>query len=163
MLCLGKYDCGHICRGWMRLVFQQLEMSKRAHHPRHCALPGHQVGVQTGTSLTPAFQHIITAGALRQREAHTFLNNLCIRLITLEGGQVESSQQSNKYSVQTIQCNTIPVTRNFQFTQQVAWHGTANQNIFDIYSAYTCLGCCLTVKGYRGDRTRANYWWQQQQ
>ncbi|CAM4592102.1 unnamed protein product [Leuciscus chuanchicus] len=62
-------------------------MSKRAHHPRHCALPGHQVGVQTGTSLTPAFKHIITAGALRQREAHTFLNNLCIRFITLGGGQ----------------------------------------------------------------------------
>jgi len=78
----------------MRLVFQQLEMSKRAHHPRQCALPGHQVGVQTGTSLTPAFQHIITAGALRQREAHIFLNNLCITFITLEGGQ--SSQQSNK-------------------------------------------------------------------
>lgn len=89
MQCLRKYDRGHkdICRGWMSFIFQPLEMSKRAHHPRHCALPGHQVGVQTGTSLTPAFQHIITTGALRQREAHTFLYNLCIKLITLEGGQ----------------------------------------------------------------------------
>lgn len=150
----------------MRLVFQQLEMSKRAHHPRHCALPGHQVGVQTGTSLTPAFKHIITAGALRQREAHTFLNNLCIRLITLGGGQVESSQQSNKILCpnNSMQHDSSDLEFSIHTASGMTWY-SRSEHIWYLQRIHLSGLLFNSQKGYRGDRTRAttNYWWQQQQ
>ncbi len=83
MLCSVKYDCGHVnnCRGWMRLVFQQLEMSKRA-QCRGWPPSGRADWHLTDASL-PAHHHC-------WRTQTTFLYSLCIRIttfITSEGGQ----------------------------------------------------------------------------
>lgn len=167
MLCLRKYDRGHenICRGWMSFIFQPLEMSKRAHHPRHCALPGHQVGVQTGTSLTPAFQHIITAGALRQREAHTFLYNLCIKLITLEGGQACGIFTTIKQILDSMQQDSSDEQFSTHTARGMTWHNNSqSEHIWYLKPKYT-LARAVVSKSEKIQRSqnKNNNWWQLQQ